>query len=208
MNNLKITSYSAPNSGSQYGEFDLQVNPISIKINRTTGQGVGVLGAAGQQVASRSRVPQPASIEFSFTLDNTGVVPTPINGGTITESISQLENLCVENKSNSNQNPFIKLTWGNTFDVFNFGQVSKFGYDYNFFDSNGNPLRAVVSLTVTEIPNTSQSNIPGISGIAGDFNQSGLSSALTSTPPSSISSLRQSSTQLLGGSFGSMSSIL
>lgn len=188
MNKLKISSYSAPDAGSKVGEFDLQINPISINIERTTGKnGINVFGASGLAVATRTRVAQPASIKFSFTLDNTGVIPTPLTETSITQCISQLENLCVENKSTSNQNPFVKLTWGNTFEDLNFGQVQKFEYDYNFFDSNGNPLRVVVQLHVQEVTPFSQSSTPSLSSLEGGAGSS-LSSAFNSTTASAASS--------------------
>ena len=45
------------------------------------------------------------------------------------------------------------MTWGDTFINYNYGQVTAFKYNYTFFDRDGNPLRALVTLTVTEVDN-------------------------------------------------------
>ena len=62
-----------------------------------------------------------------------------------------LEELTVVPNNETHQNPYVYLYWGNTFQDSYFGQVTALKYDYNFFSISGTPLRAAITLTITEV---------------------------------------------------------
>jgi len=70
---------------------------------------------------------------------------------TIANSINILETLTIIPNNETHQNPYVYLYWGETFQDSYYGQVTALKYDYNFFDISGNPLRALITLTITEV---------------------------------------------------------
>ena len=62
-----------------------------------------------------------------------------------------LEELTVVPNNEPHHNPYVYLYWGNTFQDSYFGQVTALKYDYNFFSISGTPLRADITLTITEV---------------------------------------------------------
>ena len=69
----------------------------------------------------------------------------------------------------THKNPFVYLHWGEAFKYSFYGQVTALKYNYKLFDINGDPLRAEVTLTVTEVPavynDTRNFNSPDITRI-------------------------------------------
>ena len=157
MSDLTIYAYKSWNrSGRRIGSFKLQLNPIHISVQKSTDNlKDDNKDASGETKTSNTSKFQPAKITFKFTLDNTGVVAKSINNKSkyysITDSINDLQKCTVNPDRSTHKNPYVHMTWGNTFLDFNYGQVTALKYDYTFFDRKGNPLRAEVTMTVTEI---------------------------------------------------------
>ena len=153
MNKLVINAYANTNGGSPFEHFSLQLNPISISVTKSTDNLKESKDADGSSKSASTATFQPAKITFKFTLDNTGVVDYPIDESSIKDCIDKLQRICVVPNSSTHKNPYVHLTWGKTFTNYNYGQVTALKYDYTFFDRNGNPLRALVTMTVTEVEN-------------------------------------------------------
>lgn len=153
MNKLVINAYSDTNGGSPFENFVLQLNPVSISVTKSTDNLPSSTDADGSTTSSSAATFQPAKITFKFTIDNTGVVNHPIDGRNIKDCINKLQNICVTPNDETHKNPYVHMTWGDTFINYNYGQVTAFKYNYTFFDRDGNPLRALVTLTVTEVDN-------------------------------------------------------
>ncbi len=152
MNKLVINAYANTDGGSPFKYFALQLNPVSISVTKSTDNLKETKDAEGKSKSSSTATFQPAKISFTFTLDNTGVIQDKVNGN-IKDCIKDLEKVSVTPNNETHKNPYVHMTWGNTFLNFNYGQVTALKYDYTFFDRDGNPLRAVVNLEVTEVEN-------------------------------------------------------
>lgn len=153
MNKLVINAYTDTDGGVPFQNFALQLNPVSISVTKSTDNLKESKDADGKSKSTTTATFQPAKITFKFTLDNTGVVDNSIDGHNIKDCINKLQTICVTPNDETHKNPYVHLTWGNTFTNFNYGQVTALKYDYTFFDRNGDALRAVVTLTVTEVDN-------------------------------------------------------
>ena len=70
-----------------------------------------------------------------------------------------LEKYTIIPDNESHQNPYVYLQWGKTFESTYFGQVSALKYDYTFFDLDGNPLRVEVTMSITEVDSSFDSNL-------------------------------------------------
>ena len=149
---LKIVAYKDTESSKRIGEFTMQLNPVDIKVVRTVDKPKDSNNADGSAASSQNETFRPAKYTFKFTLDDTGALSLklPDDSG-VAESIRLLENLTVKPNDETHQNPYVYLYWGNTFQDSYFGQVTALKYDYNFFSISGTPLRAEVTLTITEV---------------------------------------------------------
>lgn len=136
--------------------FKLQLNPTEIKVNRSVGNVKDTPNADGSPASSKAIPYRPANYTFSFTLDNTGVVKKslPKSSG-IADSIKKLEDMTIIPDDDEHQTPFVRLFWGNSFKNSDYCQVESLSYDYTFFDTKGNPLRAKVNLTLKEVSSQS-----------------------------------------------------
>jgi len=150
--NLEIVSYRDTSGSSYRGEFKLQLNPISISATRSTDNLKEDKDADGNATKTTETF-QPAKYTFKFTIDDSGAIdhlPLPHSYG-ITESIRKLEYLTIKPDNESHKNPFVYLHWGTSFKYAYYGQVSALKYNYTLFDINGDPLRAEITLTITEV---------------------------------------------------------
>jgi hypothetical protein len=149
---LKIVAYKDTSSSQRIGEFTMQLNPIDINVVRTVDKPKDANNSDGSPASAQTETFRPAKYTFKFTLDDTGAISLklPDDAG-VAESIKLLENLTVKPNNETHQNPYVYLYWGNTFQDSYFGQVTALKYDYNFFSISGTPLRAVVTLTITEV---------------------------------------------------------
>ncbi|MDA9144412.1 hypothetical protein N9N76_01545 [Flavobacteriaceae bacterium] len=149
---LKIVSYKDTTSSQRLGEFVMQLNPVDISVVKTVEAPKDSSSSDGSAATSQTETFRPAKYTFKFTLDDTGAISLNLpNSYGVAESISMLESLTVVPNDETHQNPYVYLYWGNTFQDSYFGQVSALKYNYNFFSISGNPLRALVTLTITEV---------------------------------------------------------
>jgi len=70
--------------------------------------------------------------------------------GSVSSSISKLEKLTVIPVESTHRPPFVRVSWGMG-KLTVFGNVEGFNYNYTFFNADGIPLRAEVSITVVEL---------------------------------------------------------
>lgn len=149
---LKIVSYKDSTSYERIGEFNLQLNPVKISIVRSVDDKSSSSKSDGNSSSSKSEVFRAAKYTFTFTLDDTGALNMQLpNQSGVAQSISTLESLTVMPNNETHQNPYIYLYWGETFQDAYFGQVTALKYNYTYFDIAGNPLRAEITLTITEV---------------------------------------------------------
>tara|TARA_B100000780_G_scaffold277022_1_gene246816 strand:- start:123 stop:788 length:666 start_codon:yes stop_codon:yes gene_type:complete len=148
---LKIVSYKDTHSSNKIGEFVLQLNPVDISVVRTVDPPKSSPSSDGGPSSSQTETFRPAKFTFKFTLDDTGAIGLELPSTTIVNSINILETLTIIPDNETHQNPYVYLYWGETFQDSYYGQVTALKYDYNFFDISGNPLRALISLTITEV---------------------------------------------------------
>ncbi len=160
INSLEITGYESDSGGSmgELGSYTLQLNPsdISFEVGRTEQEAEEEVNAEGSSITSRAITFVRRRVQFKFTIDNTGAIPFEPDGvsaadmGSVSSSISKLEKLTVIPVDSTHRPPFVMINWGmGTLNVF--GSVEGFNYTYTFFNSDGVPLRAEVSITVVEL---------------------------------------------------------
>ena len=150
---LEIIAYRDTSGNSFIGDFKLQLNPTKITVTRSTDNTKEDTDSDGNTVTKDEATFQPAKYPFKFTIDDSGAIEhlrLPHSYG-ISESIGMLEQYTIRPNNETHQNPFVYLHWGKTFQYSYYGQVTALKYIYTFFDTNGNPLRAEVTLTVTEV---------------------------------------------------------
>ena len=149
---LKIVAYKDTTSTERLGEYIMQLNPIDISVVRTVEAPAESSSSDGSSATAQTETFRPAKYTFKFTLDDTGAISLNLpNSSGVADSISMLEQLTVVPNDETHQNPYVYLYWGNTFQDSYFGKVTALKYDYNFFNISGNPLRAIVTLTITEV---------------------------------------------------------
>ena len=149
---LKIVAYKDTSSSQKIGEFVLQLNPVDVSVVRTVDAPKDSSSSDGSPSSSQTETFRPAKFTFKFTIDDTGAISLKLpDSSGVANSISMLESLTVIPNNETHQNPYVYLYWGKTFQDSYFGQVTALKYDYNYFDISGNPLRAQVTLTITEV---------------------------------------------------------
>lgn len=127
---------------TQTGVFNMQVNPSSLKLNKSTNySSTNVPGQTDQLILDR---PKASSLSFDFVLDDTGVIPDAENLP-INNKIKNLEAILYEVKGESHEPNYIKAVWG----TFSFqGRLTSLNYDYSLFKPDGSPLRVKISVTI------------------------------------------------------------
>jgi hypothetical protein len=146
---------SSPLSG---GEYTLQMNPeqidLGFELNKVVDEGDEPASAAGMPVSDKNKVYNRQKINLEFTVDNTGAVPNFPNGlaskeagKSIKESIDLLKKVTIKPTRASHRPPFVELEWGQLHLI---GKVNDFSVKYTLFNSTGDPVRAIVSLSIVE----------------------------------------------------------
>ena len=157
--NLKLVAYR-DTSGSSLGSFELQLNPTKITVTRSTDNTKEDTDSDGNPVSKDAATFQPAKYTIKFTLDDSGAIEhLKLPGNNISESMQILEKYTIIPDNESHKNPYVYLQWGKTFESTYFGQVSALKYDYTFFDLDGNPLRVEVTMSITEVDSSFDSNL-------------------------------------------------
>ena len=113
---LKIVSYRDTTGANYIDEFELQLNPTSISVTRSTDN------TKEDKDADGSNLPKPPPFQgckftFKFTIDDSGAIdhlPLPHSYG-IKESIYLLEELTIFPNYESHKNPYVYLHWGEAF---------------------------------------------------------------------------------------------
>ena len=136
---LTIKAYKSPNCSSSelVGDFSVQLNPTDYKKNWKT-ESVGVKLASGL-TAVMVKPPEPEQIRLTFTLDDTGAIPGNAN---VDSSIKKLKSLCIDVNSTTHTTNSLKLTWGALQLIC---KMTELNVEYTLFDSDGFPIRAVVT---------------------------------------------------------------
>jgi hypothetical protein len=146
---LSIDGYKNSDFTDHLDNFFLQLNPaeLSFSVGQKEGKSKEDKAVDGSIIKSMSPSWIQQSLKLSFTIDNTGAVPNPIVGS-IVDSIEKLKNITVVPYPKIHRPPFVKVSWGDGVSIK--GTVASFDYVYTFFDFEGAPLRANVSMNIEE----------------------------------------------------------
>lgn len=154
---LKIKAYSKFEKGSLSGPretYELQINPNTVNCTfaEKTKEGGEPTGATGDVIAVKRPTYYKETIKFSFTIDATGALPALADGASqnngLGESIEKLKKATIYPIRSTHAPPYVHLTWG---EISLKGLVSDFAITYNLFNSSGKPLRANITIGVTEV---------------------------------------------------------
>ncbi|GAB2610087.1 CIS tube protein [Belliella aquatica] len=160
---LKLKAYekfgngtaSSPLSG---GLYTLQMNPEQINVgfdlNKTVEDDDEPASAAGMPVSDKNKVYSRQKISLEFMVDNSGAIPnTPDGlssesaGKSIKDSIDLLKKVTIKPTRASHRPPFVELEWGTLHLI---GKINDFSVKYTLFNSAGDPIRAIVNLSLIE----------------------------------------------------------
>jgi hypothetical protein len=146
---LSIDGYRNSDFTDHLDNFFLQLNPaeLSFSVGQKEGKSKEDKAVDGSIIKSMSPSWIQQSLKLSFTIDDTGAVPNPIVGS-IVDSIEKLKNITVVPDPKIHRPPFVKVSWGDGVSIK--GTVASFDYVYTFFDFEGAPLRANVSMNIEE----------------------------------------------------------
>jgi hypothetical protein len=127
----------------EVSRFTLMFNPASYsqkyEVNYADNQAQG--NTASAQAYSRTK---PLDYTFEFIIDGTGTAADVVN---VKDKIDEFLDKCVRADGEIHRPPYLKLLWGalETRVVVKSADIT-----YNFFDSNGYPLRAKLNVAFTE----------------------------------------------------------
>jgi hypothetical protein len=160
---LKLTAYekfedgtaSSPLSG---GLYTLQMNPeqidLGFDLNKVMQEDEEPASAAGMPVNDKNKAYNRQKISLNFIVDNTGAVPNFPDGlgsievgQSIKDSIDLLTKVTIKPTRASHRPPFVELEWGMLHLI---GKVDVFSIKYTLFNSTGDPVRALISLSLVE----------------------------------------------------------
>jgi len=160
---LKLTAYekfgngtaSSPLSG---GVYTLQLNPeqidLGFDLNNVVDEGDEPASAGGMPVSDKNKVYNRQKINLEFLIDNTGAIPnfpnglgSRVAGKSIKDSIDLLKKVTIKPTRASHRPPFVELEWGKLHLI---GKVNDFSVKYSLFNSSGDPVRAIVNLSLIE----------------------------------------------------------
>jgi len=151
---LVIKGYEEFDSLFSFASYTLQLNPKEIKRGFTEEKSGGekVRDARGRPI-KKDYTYFSETLSFNFTIDNAGTILFgPPDGNflplfSVEKSIKKLKKVAITPRNSTHEPPFVKLVWStNEF----FGKISSFEINYTHFNYFGSPLRAEISLTVTE----------------------------------------------------------
>jgi hypothetical protein len=160
---LKLTAYEKFGSGTASsplsgGVYTLQLNPeqidLGFDLNSVVEDDDEPASAAGMPVSDKNKVYNRQKINLEFIIDNTGAVPNTPNGlsskeagKSIKDSIDLLKKVTIKPTRASHRPPFVELEWGKLHLI---GKVNDFSIKYTLFNSTGDPVRAIVTLSLIE----------------------------------------------------------
>lgn len=106
-------------------------------------------GAVGKSSAiTKFSKAEAEKIDFSITLDGTGVVPDAA-GQTVADQIAKLRDIAYDYDGDTHEPNPVKIVWGEGLEGF-YGRLTSMGLEYTLFHPEGAPLRAKVSLSFVE----------------------------------------------------------
>lgn len=160
---LKLKAYekfgngtaSSPLSG---GLYTLQMNPEQINVgfdlNNIVDNDDEPASAAGMPLSDKNKIYSRQKISLEFMVDNSGAIPNPpdglasnLAGKSIKDSIDLLKKVVIKPTRASHRPPFVELDWGTLHLI---GKVNDFSVIYSLFNSAGDPIRALVKLSLVE----------------------------------------------------------
>ncbi len=127
------------------GDFPVQFNPTSLKLTRQNNidQGPATTHAQRRQNPSQRSATLTFDLEFDTAEVGTGSAPKDVR--TLTQDVRQFVEPSTDKPAEPP--PRVRFLWGS----FRFaGIVTQLTEDLDYFAPNGTPLRAKVSLTITE----------------------------------------------------------
>lgn len=148
---LKLTAIDKDgNALPNIQPFELMLNPESYTVKSTIcytdDQANGNKSGNTQKFSNQ---PAKEIILDPFIIDITGAVPNTLSPSykSMKEVIESLEKVIYDIDGKEHRPPLIKLEWG----ILSYkAQLSSMDVKYTLFDTNGDPLRAQVSLTLKE----------------------------------------------------------
>ncbi len=149
-----IEGYRDNKLKKEIGTFCLQVAPDKFDINFGKVYEAPGKNATGDKLVKGSPGKDVRKWTFSFIIDNTGVLPRLPSGcnregSSIINAITLLNDVTVKENNESHDKPFVRARWSGLVIE---GRASSISYNYTFFNSTGEPLRAKVSAEITEDP--------------------------------------------------------
>lgn len=147
---LKIIAYKDEKFSSATGnEFEMMVNPANYDENKLIAYEEMKMPDGGSTPTYRAYKDEVLKVEFY--LDNTGSLinwmnlPASSSKQPLSETITNLENTVYTYIGDVHQPPFLKVTWG----TLNYeGRLKDLTVKYEMFSSEGEPLRAKVSIEI------------------------------------------------------------
>lgn len=153
---LRITGFKTPSfsSSEKLKEYTLQLNPTALSISVGDPQfKKKEKDAEGKEIGKKVTAYRQRTLDLTFTIDNTGVIPMKpkvmtSGSASLIDSIKLLEAAAIDNVPSEHRPPFVILQWGAKFKFR--GTVSSYKYNFTFFDGFGAPLRAEISMQITD----------------------------------------------------------
>ncbi len=149
-----ISGYEDDEFKKKISVFELQVPPDKFDINFGNIEDAPGKNANGDKLVKGSPGKEIRKWCFSFVIDNTGVLPQLPSGCnrsgiSIADAINVLNDVTVKVNNESHTKPFVWAIWSG---LEIRGRASSVSYNYTFFNSKGEPIRAMVSVEITETP--------------------------------------------------------
>ena len=158
---LQLVAYAKFENGSlseKIDSYELQLNPNQIysTFTKTEASSEGFFSALGSLFNRKRPAYYRETMTLTFTLDHSGALPDPADGlsapsdsstSGLKPTLEKLKKVAIYPQRSTHAPPFVQLIWGEL-DIK--GTVTDLSFKYTWFDSSGNPLRAVVTLGITE----------------------------------------------------------
>jgi hypothetical protein len=134
--------------------FELQVSPDQFDIKFGKVYDAPGKNAEGDKLVKGTPGKEVRKWNFSFIIDNTGVLPQMPSGcssvgSSIISSIERLKSITVDINDESHSKPFVRAIWS---DLKIDGTATSISFQYTYFNAKGEPLRSKVSVEITETP--------------------------------------------------------
>jgi hypothetical protein len=165
LSSLSINGFKSFSNGvtkDSVGRFVLQLNPAELKVGYVVNDKKGpenneeAKSAIGNPTNPQTLSKAKESISFDFIIDTTGAVKQNASVKTVAKAVAQLRKITVDKISGTHSTPYVSVQWGGI--IFK-GKVDSLKVDYTLFDKDGNPIRAKISISITEHYDTSADSV-------------------------------------------------